>query len=1278
MDRQIDYYLRYVANRFRRVRYAWILTAIWLFLALFILMAVNDPETRGRISWFWLSAIGVAALIWGLNRFSFRNRDWIAHRVEGVHPDLRQQLITSLQPETPHTSSFLRTELMEKTIQHARSNDWGLAVPSKAMATAWIVQFLSLAFACFASWSVVTGNPVSKQSAVEPPSQQKREQSIVVEPGNIEVERGSDVVVSARFQGDVPETTWLSQKVLNGDTTSDKSPMNRSMSDPVFGGYLRNVAADTKYRIESELGSSEEFTIQVFDYPSLVRSDASITPPEYAKQEPRTIEDTRRVSVAEGASLKWTCFVNKPLQTAELVDEKGETVPLVTSADDPLRLEAAFVIDESKQWSVRLTDDRNRSAKFDDKLIAKVIRNNAPEIKLARAQDMRVSPLQEVPLQATVRDDFEVKRSGITVTVGSNEASESELTPNPSKAGKLELSHLVDLEKLGAEPDQLVSYFFWAEDIDREGQVRRVEGDMFFAEIRPFEEIFREGESPSASQQRQQQQQQSQAGQQSEELAEQQKQIISATWNILRRETGKNRTPNFKKDVEVLRESQSDLLEKTAQLEESIRDEKSASYLKELQSSMGQAIEALESASNESSLESLRDALSQERKAYESLLKLRAREFNIVRQQQQRNQRNNSRSSAQQNRQEQLEQLKLDEQENKYEEEQKAEEQETTPQREARQVMSRLEELARRQKDLNEQLKNIENAIREAKTEEQKKELEEQLQRLREDQEEMVRDTDELLERMNQEENRQTMQQAREQVEQAREQLQQSAKALAQNQTSPALSSGTRAERQMDETREQMREESSSQMEQTMRDLVQQAKELERKQKELTENLKPKEDGSSRRNSADEENASALRPEGTEENAPSQQQAWRNQKQKLNQLLDAVQDTVTQAESSEPLLAEQLYDSFREAKQDGVDKRLDQIPLLLNRGLEDMADRMANEASEGIRKLREGVEKASENVLGNEQESLRRALKEIDNARNQLEQEIRDRDPSTSSANERSSSDPNARQSQEPSDRPAGSNQDPSLPPNSETNRESTRGQQARDDARGESDPNRGQPSQQPNQDPNANPTQPRDASSPNPDQDPNQPNSEQPGQNRNSEEQPNRQQQTQGTRPNRSGSPGQRTPDSDRTQRENEGIRSLQDEVAGPGTPRINREARLGERRAAPLTGEDYRNWTDALRDVEELVTDQELKGDVARIRESAREMRAEFKRHSKEPQWDLVRRLIAEPLGRLREQVNEELLRKAAEKNSLVPIDRDPVPSTYQRQLDRYYENIGSGVAR
>ena len=56
------------------------------------------------------------------------------------------------------------------------------------------------------------------------------------------------------------------------------------------------------------------------------------------------------------------------------------------------------------------------------------------------------------------------------------------------------------------------------------------------------------------------------------------------------------------------------------------------------------------------------------------------------------------------------------------------------------------------------------------------------------------------------------------------------------------------------------------------------------------------------------------------------------------------------------------------------------------------------------------------------------------------------------------------------------------------------------------------------------------------------------------------------------------------------------------------------------PLTGERFLQWSDRLRDVEEMVADPELRGEAARIRERARSMRAEFKRHSADPNWELV----------------------------------------------------------
>jgi hypothetical protein len=71
---------------------------------------------------------------------------------------------------------------------------------------------------------------------------------------------------------------------------------------------------------------------------------------------------------------------------------------------------------------------------------------------------------------------------------------------------------------------------------------------------------------------------------------------------------------------------------------------------------------------------------------------------------------------------------------------------------------------------------------------------------------------------------------------------------------------------------------------------------------------------------------------------------------------------------------------------------------------------------------------------------------------------------------------------------------------------------------------------------------------------------------------------------------------------------------------------------------------------------------------------MRAEFKRHSAPPNWDLVRVQVAEPLLVLRDRVAQEILRRTS-KQALVPLDRDPVPPGYSEKTRRYYERLGSG---
>ncbi len=104
-------------------------------------------------------------------------------------------------------------------------------------------------------------------------------------------------------------------------------------------------------------------------------------------------------------------------------------------------------------------------------------------------------------------------------------------------------------------------------------------------------------------------------------------------------------------------ESQDDALGKAKELGEELQDEKSIEHLETVMTAMENAIENLDATVEGRETSHLKTALRFEQAASEGLLKLRAREHEIVRSQQQR--RSSSSSASRQNRQRQIEQLEL-------------------------------------------------------------------------------------------------------------------------------------------------------------------------------------------------------------------------------------------------------------------------------------------------------------------------------------------------------------------------------------------------------------------------------------------------------------------------------------------------------------------------------------------------------------------------------------------------------------------------------------------
>jgi hypothetical protein len=108
------------------------------------------------------------------------------------------------------------------------------------------------------------------------------------------------------------------------------------------------------------------------------------------------------------------------------------------------------------------------------------------------------------------------------------------------------------------------------------------------------------------------------------------------------------------------------------------------------------------------------------------------------------------------------------------------------------------------------------------------------------------------------------------------------------------------------------------------------------------------------------------------------------------------------------------------------------------------------------------------------------------------------------------------------------------------------------------------------------------------------------------------------------------------------------------------------------PLTGDDFGEWSDQLRDIEEMLDDPDLRNRVAQVRDRARAMRAEFKRHGEMPKWDLVKSQLLGEMLSLQQRINQEVAKLDSD-HAMVPIDREPVPEQFDSLVQRYYELLG-----
>jgi hypothetical protein len=717
-------------------------------------------------------------------------------------------------------------------------------------------------------------------------------------------------------------------------------------------------------------------------------------------------------------------------------------------------------------------------------------------------------------------------------------------------------------------------------------------------------------------------------------------------------------TGDYASDIATVRDAQGEALQQAKEALDQTEDAGAHSALETAIQEMEKAETALDTAKN--SPDKLGPALTAEQKAYQALLKATPREFRISRS---RNSQNSGQNSGQPN-QRQLDQLDMKEEANRYETERQASAAPTQQQREQSEVANRLKELAQRQQDLNDRLRELQTALQEAKTDAEREDIQRQLKRLRDEERQMLADVDQLRQKMEQSPNASSNADARQQLDQTRSDVQRTAQELERQSPSQALAAGTRARQAMQNLREDLRRQSSSQFSEPMRQLRNQARDLAKQEDEIAKNLDSLQNGERKLdNSADTKQLS--------EQLAKQQDA-------LTNLLGGMRALSEQSENVEPLLSQKLYDTLRRADQRRTDNLLEMGAQLAQRGFLPQTSEVERSARTNINELRQGVESAAESVLGNETDALRYAQKELDDLTRQMEREIAggatngtqsraaNRTGNASEESNRLASASSARAGRNNSTT-EGTNSPASAQGGQPDNRESR--QAANNSPPGQSGERNSRDSQANSQ--NQNENQPASSQGQNGQgsqsgeaRAQNREGSNQQANNNSSGEQSGSSQRA-GNQQAQSGEAGGRLSDSQRLTR-------LARQLNNGATAGNGGDSGAPEY-GGPITGGNYLDWSDRMRDVEQVLDSQDLRYQLATVRERASALRAQFRQSGRLPDEKVVREQLIMPMAQVRVWLEQELARQQ-NANSLVPLDRDPVPDNYSELVRKYYEKLGS----
>jgi hypothetical protein len=546
-----------------RVRRRWFfavwleLLSLWCLVALAVLACAGTVAVLVRPSGLPLVALAAAAASLLAAALAVLSWKWwrrptdlqVAWYAEERCPELQERLVSAvgIQDEAPLRP--LQQLVLADGARILDELDLDRVVPRRTLARRAAAAAASLAallavgalVAPHANRAWQTGRALLFPASV----------ALVVEPGDARVVEGGTVPLRVRIEGVAPDA-WSAPVgvVATAPHLRDLPPL--ALSDGAFAVDLPAGEHSFSYRVVSGALASPEYQVSVRRHPRVDRIAVRYEYPRFSGLAPHVDEDGGDIFAPAGTKVTVRVHTATPVASGAM-DLAGQPVRLEPRA--PRLLEGQFVLTADAAYRVQLDDGEGLTSLGDTEYFVRVMDDRPPDVRILRpGGDAKVSRLEEVVVEARADDDFGLSRFEL---VFAPRGGREQVVPL-SRAGGTSATgqHTIYLEDLDVRPGDFVTYYARARDVGRGKPSTETRSDIFFLEIRPFNEEFEAAQSQAGMS--------GGADGQFDDLAQLQKDIIVATWRLDRRQaSGAGRSAQ---DVRAVAKSQAEVKARAAQL----------------------------------------------------------------------------------------------------------------------------------------------------------------------------------------------------------------------------------------------------------------------------------------------------------------------------------------------------------------------------------------------------------------------------------------------------------------------------------------------------------------------------------------------------------------------------------------------------------------------------------------------------------------------------------------------------------------------------------------